>query len=135
MALFEGPEYASFIALCRELRLERVYWQPGDLRWHPRANPSAWPGQIMVISDSESAEAASIAGNREAVWLPRLDQLLAMLEEAGARSLTLEPLPPDEDHPTATWNCAGRGAVGVGRTREEAAARLWLAVTGRQLTA
>lgn len=139
--MFEGEEYRSYIQLCRELRLPSVYWRQGDLQWNPRANPDAWPGQIVVISDRESAESASMAGNREVVWLPRLDQWLSMLEEAGVQSIRcmwhgrvapsdrvrIEATRIDSVMDVVTWDC-------YGPTREEAAARLWMSVTGRMVT-
>jgi hypothetical protein len=128
--MFAGPEYASYVQLCRELLLEREL-QQGDfyvefqdaLRLasvHVYA-PVVWPSKSPVVVPRGSPAKGT-------VWLPRLDQWLAMLEGIGVRLMAFEPLPPDEDHATETWNCAARGVLGVGVTREEAAARLWMAL-------
>jgi len=113
--VFEGPEYASYIALCRGLRLEHrimagdcCIWAKGDDRqpgiwWGMSPEPGLW------------------------IWLPRLDQWLAMLEEAGVQWVSFAPTPQW----TAAWTDADAWLKDAeAPTREEAAARLWMAVTG-----
>ena len=40
--MFDGPEHASYIARCRELRLEHE-WQKGDCwTWTWETAPTAW---------------------------------------------------------------------------------------------
>lgn len=80
---------------------------------------------------------------RLGLWLPRLDQWLAMLEEAGHPEISFEDMrktggpKPGWWATTAEYTPMGRGNMnpGIGPTREEAAARLWCAVTGRMVTA
>lgn len=140
--MFSGPEHESYRELMRELRLPRVYWQPGDLRWESRADPDAWPDQIVVISDRESAEAASMAGNRDVVWLPTLADWLSMLKAAGVAGVDFNFRPP-----VASIYRYGKHAAterelvllvkmhdAKSATLEEACARLWCAVTGREVT-
>jgi hypothetical protein len=125
VTLFSGPEYASYIALCRELRLERDL-QEGDWYFHESLRPDQEEGWVLLAAGDERAESFE-------VWLPRLDQWLAMLEEAGADC-------PEFDRETTTGHYVlrrgmpdewGHSQYGTGQTREEAAARLWRAVTGR----
>lgn len=106
--------------LCGDLWLLRVF-EYGD--WFVDAD--RFPGRAFVSMGIDVAKGA--------VWLPRLDQWLAMLEEAdvkrtccyGDREVGYRY---EGDHKSATTR-------GEGPTREEACARLWRAVIGGVLTA
>ena len=128
--MFDGPEYEPYIRLCRELRFERK-WQVGD--YVSVTEHGTFACGIVAGSDRPT-------GNGDPVWLPRLDQLLAMLEEVGVAEIAFEQYP---DAPHEPWACCPVREVDVGVhmiyalseftflgfTREEAAARLWCAVT------
>lgn len=122
MSLFDAPEYESYIALCRELRLERTF-ELGD--WVVYATDTT---DVLAFDDNRDP-------NRTAegvVWLPRLDQWLAMLEEAGVEGVVLERLGSIFFATDRTPVTHSEGYARRGNTREEAAARLWMAVTGRK---
>lgn len=140
--MFEGPAYESYIALCRALRLERTL-EPGDWCFEFGATsywtgadrpelyaPVRWPSASPVSLPRGTVDAGS-------VWLPHLDQWLDKLEEAGVRDIGF-------------WSGDGYGKCCVlaidydtgaiefadletAPTRAEAAARLWMAVTGRSV--
>lgn len=112
--MFDGPEHASYIALCRELRLEREL-RDGDFVALPYAGR-----EVHVCGVSVAPGVMEHGG----VWLPRLDQWLAMLEAAGADAVALISS-------GGSYIVKAHAAEADGPTREEAAARLWLAVTGR----
>lgn len=154
---FGGSEFASYIALCRELWTRR----PGN--WSPHEFEI---GDMLVMTypgfgDIPGRDAVGVYGadahphddDESAVWLPRLDQLLAMLEEAGMGVVAIDRItkrwepwpyggfePPlyqilaNEEAWDCEWECATDHAAGA-PTREEAALRLWLAVTGRSAPA
>jgi hypothetical protein len=125
--MFNAPEYASFIALCRDLRLERKPFEYGDVWcfWKP---VSTGPF-IQGASGNEGAD-------EFAIWIPRLDQWLAMLEEAGHGEVSLIPFMRAA---MDRWGVRLTKQGGImdfeGATREEAAAHAWCAVTGRAVTA
>lgn len=128
--MFEGLEYASYIALMRELRMGEGtrMCRMGD--WYVDANDE--PRCIGWHPERQAFVEGVL------VWLPRLDQWLDMLEEAGV---------PD----VGFWSGEGFGKCGIlcpgdfdgisyadletASTREEACARLWLATTGRTVEA
>jgi len=85
--VFEGSEHAPYLALMRKLRLERA-WEVGDVfvddrpervlggvLFHAEVTEPRFHGQDAPFG--EPAEPGE-----DSVWLPRLDQLLDMLEEA-----------------------------------------------------
>ena len=124
--MFDGPKHTAYIALCRELRLERKF-EEGDAYIRSRSQiPNIWHGCFYdgypMPENSDNA-----------TWLPRLDQWLAMLEEAGWREVTIST------EGGSCWvgekSCTDSGTdwwpERYWPTREEAAARLWCAVTGR----
>jgi hypothetical protein len=119
--VFEGREYASYVKLCREFRPLRTF-EYGD--WF--VNADRFPGRAFVSMGIDMAEGA--------VWLPRLDQWLAMLEDADVIGTCC-----DGDREAGYLYQGDHKSAGTkrgeGPTREEACARLWMAVTGRVLTA
>jgi hypothetical protein len=146
--MFEGPEYESYIKLCRELRLERMF-EKGDALARPfnvlaedkvsgtGLRPVDIEWGIRVYGPDEQHEVGDQAAPPALIWLPRLDQWLAMLEEAGAGDwmtfLKHGSWPEPGYQPTITYElrCQNRQDWSIAPTREEAAARLWVAVTGR----
>src|SRR5262249_40412619 len=125
--MFDAPEYESYIALCRELRLEHIF---GQADWAFVEDPESESGGVVTTRLIFEGERAGDT----VVWLPRLDQWLAMLEEAGvamvqfvSRPLYRNPgyqiiaIAPGQEPPMPLQAL----------TREEAAARLWMAVTKR----
>lgn len=140
--MFDGPAHESYIALCRELQLERQF-EEGD--WHVSLAGYVSPtltGRPNLVTAAEVRLRRALADGSangpeqvDSAWLPRLDQWLVMLEEAGVLGVDIERLgtvwfATDHDPGTDREGYARRGG-----TREEAAARLWLAVTGRKVTA
>lgn len=118
--MFDGPEHASYIALCRELRV------PFDSHDEPSLKGSwfeARPGDIFLAGESDP-DAGSAYPTEKCVLLPRLDQWLAMLEEVSGHVFMLER---DGDVYEATLG-EGSWVGGNGPTREEAVARLWMAL-------
>jgi len=146
VTLFSGPEYGSYVALMRELRLERKFEEGDYAAW---AGSPAGPWTVL-LTDGAAAHAGHRAmfgygpGDQAwSVWLPRLDQLLAMLEDAGRPRIWFDPRPWPAGHALVTWETyitkPGQCWVAMSHeeaspespTREEAAARLWIAITGR----
>lgn len=135
--MFEGEEYRSYIRLCRELRLGRLF-EEGDWYWtttvhEPEGFAAVWDAGYSVERRASDAK----------LWLPRLDQWLAMLEEAGREQLPKHWLSGFSLYPCGgsleyEAGCcisqAGPQYTVVAPTREEAASRLWMAVTGRTVT-
>lgn len=127
-AVFEGEKYASYIALMRELRLEREF-EDGDWLIDSAGFVGLYYGASISYGDEP----------KDAVWLPRLDQWLSLLEAAGERDICFS-----QGHPDALpdeWCCGtsdhwegGFIYTGNAPTREEAAARCWLSATGRSAT-
>src|SRR5215831_3633976 len=95
--MFEGPEYESYIALCRELRLEHIF---GQADWAFVEDPESENGGVVTTRLVHEGERAGDT----VVWLPRLDQWLAMLEEAGYEFIKLFP----RENPRS-WECEGQG--------------------------
>lgn len=124
--MFDTPAYASYIALMRELRPEWV-WKEGDWYW------SGGPARVIGTWDQGPEY-----GGEEPFPLPRLDQWLQMLEEAGV--LNVRFVLPNEtslgNRLVRNGDClAPRFNPGAeAPTNEEVAARLWMAVTGREVT-
>lgn len=139
--MFEGPEHASYIELCRALRLERE-WQEGD--WHVSlagyVSPTL-PGTPMLVTAVELRLRALVEPERlaDSIWLPRLDQLLMKLEETGFEETTIQRY---VERGKAMWwagekTCTDSGTDWSpmnpgGPTPEEACCRLRMAVTGRE---
>lgn len=113
---FSRPEYASYVQLCRELRVPRVLAN-GD--WYNVEN-----GPVYVTVYKSPYPASS-----RAIWLPSLADWLEMLEEAGITSVGF-----DRDD-SKTWIVGEddrpfpEARIGVASTREEAAGRLWMQLT------
>lgn len=138
--MFDAPAYASYIALCRELNLTKDRAEPGDIAliWlHHDDPPWVSAGGEWYSEQGFSAHGGhwrrDVLGKEGDgdIWLPRLDQWLTMLEEAGVLGVDLEKLGAcyfATDHTPGTDR---EGYTRVGDTREEAAAHLWMAVTGR----
>jgi hypothetical protein len=114
VGLFDAPKYASYIALCRRLRLEWT-WRQGDYYQSPELDA------VILLG-------AGGPPRHTAVPLPRLDQWLAMLEEAGWTYHLTARVPGYAIWGNGPDSKAGREEAG---TPEEAAARLYCAVTGR----
>ena len=134
--MFEDPEYASYIRLMREVRLERKA-EAGDwfLSFDPATEPTGF--DLRLCNDDGGGcwgAPEPLADGWQVIWVPRLDQWLSKLEEAGyatvefvARAIDMERYlygahPEDMDRFTGWLD-----------SREEAAARLYCAVTGRQV--
>jgi hypothetical protein len=133
--MFDTEAHRPYIDLCRGLRLEREF-AVGDycsaLGGGAPWGPGLWDWETGV--DRTGLDRRGLTW----IWLPRLDQWLSMLEEAGEDSVTLETTRSPGLY--RAWNGIGDdeaidGRAGAGRTREEAAAKLWCAVTGRAVTA
>ena len=127
--MFDGPEYASYVALCRELRLEHKF-EEGDVFVY--STGPAYATEPIVFSKLQPDSTLR-------VWLPRLDQWLAMLRIAGRQSFELhastymeQQFGASDYYVGASW----QSSDSHGDTPEEAAARLWMAITGHssQLT-
>jgi hypothetical protein len=128
--MFDAEAYRPYVALCRKLALgaERRPIQMGD--WYIDRNDEprciGWhPERVAYIEGIP-------------IWLPRFDQLLAMLEEAGFPYVELERTSSAGRY---SCRCARAGeeppaehvrGAGLWSTREEAAMRLWMAVTDRK---
>lgn len=132
--MFSGPEYASYVALCRELRLEREF-TAGDFYAAPVPVSVIAPEgfEVLIWVDLFRLPHAT----QDCAWLPRLDQWLAMLEEAGVESVTIQlawtnPEDPGEKEYVAfdAWDVPDADDLRNYTSREEAAAQLWVAVTG-----
>ena len=148
--LFSG----SYIAFCLELRLERKFedgdwfWWPGDDHFPEGVYCQNQAAQFehdipqVTLPGDEQTDPYGEQPNPLAVWLSRLDQWMSMLEEAGYLSVWFYP---EEDtglwRVETMWSKERRRAYprpefdevwGEGPTREEAAARLWMAVTGQR---
>ena len=77
--MFEGEAYRSYVALCREMRLARSM-VPGD--WYASNHRGDVP---TVVGEHQGLDARTplYEDDSDYVWLPRLDQLLDMLDAAG----------------------------------------------------
>jgi hypothetical protein len=138
---FSLPVYESYVSLCRELKLTTPH-RRGD-----------WALNLKTSQLGQSPDEPWAWSDRyPEAWLPTLSDWLEMLEEArfgrvqfdNQRLAELGVLNPEnlgpwsalgdrDDFRTAPGNTnevvAGAWAYGCGPTREEAAARLWMAVT------
>jgi hypothetical protein len=117
--MFAGEEYASYIALCRELRLALPWiWRSGDwYEFRGRVN-------LVPVTSEPAAYLAGLGVLPEATPLPRLDQWLAMLEEAGEDTVVL--VKDDRWGRSAQTGKPGRPPWAP--TYEEVVARLWMSV-------
>lgn len=144
--MFDAPEYRSYIALCRELRLKREFdwgdWFVDIDSWSPRGPSLVYP-DARQVGDRIQTRLTETRTNRTVIWLPRLDQWLVILEEALALSYrrTAGSDPPQF---LARSGWARRQALTMLQVRaehypdepvEEASARLWMAVVGREVRA
>lgn len=145
MSDFASPEYASYVALCGELKLERKF-QWGDWYWfegdHIRQPWSKLNLAERQCDYDQMPDDSTIGDHGDAriddkddytvkwTWLPSLADWLEMLEEAGITTMTfvrgqlgygISIRQPD-------WQIYVPDIVVLKPTREEAAARLWLAV-------
>jgi hypothetical protein len=121
MSDFSQPEYASYVALCRELKLEREF-QDGDLIW--RKGEIADTGRWYELYSADIRRGSAFGS-----WLPTLSDWLEMLEGAG-----IETVMVNHEAIGGSWvgeqeYTMGESRVAYAPTREEAAARLWMAVT------
>lgn len=138
MSDFSKPEYASYVALCRKLRLERGF-QEGDLYTpgigyrllDPRHTVLRHGGPDHAQFDGipSSTEERGKKGKQMWAWLPQFSDWLDMLEAAGCRVIRTHDMRDHLGYRVA-WDEPNGYAV-TAPTREEAAARLWNAVTGR----
>lgn len=147
--MFDGPEHESYVSLCCGLRLERRF-EDGDWFWWPGDESDRFPEGVYLqhraameeydipqalIAGDEQADPYGERPNPLAVWAPRLDQWLDMLEEAGVRDVGFFR---GVDHAkcvvlfqVTAADALDFGDLETAPTREEAAAKLWMAVTGR----
>lgn len=147
---FSAPEYASYVALCRELRLRREF-QEGDIVWVDLEDgPETIGISIVSARDAETG----VKSGADFTWLPQLADWLEMLQENGIawmvlgrrRGSTHYRRRPDGSYDMVGKDSSGyviRPSRGVGdpdaweeetgqyQTLEETAARLWMKVTGR----
>jgi hypothetical protein len=131
--MFEDPEY---IAFCRELRLEHKF-EIGDYFI------DFWDGftehQVQLVTDQMQAlqlsrqESAIVDPVGGTVWAPRLDQWFAMIRSTwasgGGPDICLWG--DDEVGFGCETDYKSVQVRGEGHTPEEAAGRLWMAVTGK----
>lgn len=138
--MFTGPEYASYIALTRELRLERE-WQNGDwygFRFHVSIDGEPLREDSAVVLYQTGDD---VYTQGETWWLPRLDQWLDLLEEADARYFRFYDGARVKSH-SPGWHASCLVHDGpstrvfdeIGPTREEAVARLWMIVVRQSET-
>jgi hypothetical protein len=149
---FSRPEYASYVALCRELKLAHKFERGDSVYYAAGTDPSSRESVTVWINCDEDSYPESAETDDMAIWLPSLSDWLEMLEAIrfgrvkfdNQRLAELGVLNPEnlgpwsalgdrDDFRTAPANpnfvIAGAWAYGCGPTREEAAARLWMAVT------
>ncbi len=145
--MFEGSEHASYIALCRELALERE-WQPGDWYLYIPQGPHAPPDRLECVTVSDAGPMRLLEGlaHRQTIWLPLLHQLVALLDEAGESCVGFCAIETeaahrarlagqDYDGPTMDRYCGrvdedGLAVNSTAPTHEEAAARWWAVLVG-----
>jgi hypothetical protein len=134
MADFKKEEYKVYLKLCEELKLVHEY-RTGD--WFYEHTPP------MVVSESGVAyvkcwniEWSYIEKDLGQwwFWLPNMSDWLEMLEKEGYDDLELIHWTEKKRLENVRYmmrpsESDGRGPVVGGQTREEAAARLWQAVT------
>ena len=66
----------SYVKRCRAARRDlSAVWTPAHGDWVVR------DGTLSLLTESEIAEPEALAADRSTCWLPRLDQLLALLDE------------------------------------------------------
>lgn len=116
---FSKPEYASYITLCQELKLEHE-WRSGD--WF--CDPISEHRYVYARGSDDFV-------NPDDFWLPQLADWLDMLEAGGIPAVTIvhhsgvgEPGFYAED----AWSESFERSDFIGQTREEALARLTIAV-------
>ncbi len=121
--MFEGEAHRSYLALGRDLRLEREF-EEGD--WYLYDLPGD-PGDKPALVTDNSLTGPRLARGRY-VWLPLLHQWIGMLREVGVDAVVLVY--------DARWGWSAQIDRPVfppawTPTPEEAAARLWAVLTGR----
>ena len=136
--MFEGEAHRSYVQLCRELRLQRERVEPGDLAlvaYGPDRPAVADPGAWNHVPSGFTAHGGRY---REGdVWLPRLDQWVQLLAEAGCQDIGFWSGPDFGKCGVLTpgdFDGISYADLETAPTREEAAARLWMSVTGRTVT-
>lgn len=125
MSDFSRPEYASYVALCRELELERQF-REGD--WFGRLFAAGDMAPFLFSDETWGyADRPARVPNRhgDTFWLPSLSDWMEMLSASGHDDVRI-------------WKRSLGGYVAVGYqgpiasvegpTREEACARLWIEV-------
>lgn len=132
MSYFDRSEFAPYVELCRELRLER-HGVAGDWRLaHDPEEP--WTEFDIKVVGSDGLNAFDSPHydptDYEVVWLPRLDQWLDMLEVADPRRVDVFIQPRDRRYRVT----AVSRDFAEGSSREEAAARLWMALMAKRAT-
>jgi hypothetical protein len=137
---FEGREYVPYIKLMRKLRLEWT-WTEGDYFIDDFPERALGGVRFKAAVSQVQIQGRATYGGEEAagmdsVSLPRLDQWMALLEGEGIDSVHFfRTIAPDGHVVARTAERHGimvrGGWEAEGRTHEEAAARLWIAVTGR----
>lgn len=113
---FSRPEYSSYVALCRELRLEHEL-----VDGEQYVEPDEAPETRCVGCENEYGYEPS----KDAVWLPQFSEWFVRLLSRGVGRIEIELL-----HPKYTVNGVGPSGPksGTGATSEEAIARLAIAV-------
>jgi hypothetical protein len=126
MADFSDPKYASYRGVCKDLGLPHPA-RIGD--WYMNMWASFTEFEVKLISDKMQSFFLKLPTIEEyggSFWLPTLADWLEMLETAGYKAVRIEPTGTDGwlVRRDSDWE-----PLGAGPTREEAAARLWIAVT------
>lgn len=123
---FSRPEYASYVALCRELKLKRAF-QSGDwleIRYARTGladgfTTGVWGSGYDDWPDDSSAPV---------IWLPALSDWLEMLATIGNFYAWVEIHWEGDEWAISVGPHHNKGRFAMAPTREEAAARLWVHV-------
>jgi len=128
--MFEGDEYRAYRTLCRQLRLERRRPDYGDWfgSWDPEESGRPFDDLRLSMCNDDGGGCAGAGPETEEAWLPRLDQWIPKLEEAGASQVVVSRAGGDRCYAMA--EAADGDTVFWCTTCEEACARLWVDMMG-----
>ncbi len=131
---FDTPAHTSYIDLCLplpHLRVPKPGQEGGIGRWYLTKAPDeqAWHGPECIGSFTRAD--LPWVGDSDVVWLPLLHEWLDMLAEVDMELTHVLFNQPrfGADRGKVQAMCSFKGAMAIGATREEATARLWMAVT------